>query len=333
MKLPFLMTELSLTIYLNGGPRTALAGSVQYNQLKEAILKDDWAIVPGLLMPGGALAKYLGDRFSVSGDTISYDGVALPTTLIIRIQTMANAGADPSPLLRFYERLHKNPSWRSREQVFSFLQHLNIAIEPDGTFLAYKGVNEDYTDRHTGKIPNSPGQVHEMARNLISDDPNTACHYGFHVGALEYASGFGSIVVICRVDPEHVVCVPYDSSAQKMRVCRYEVVGEWSGEAMGISVDSEDLPEEYFVEGWEDEEDLVWDDPLWVAEAVTEVKIRKIKPPKFNAMNSKDLMGCTIKELRKYAKGYLKIVGASKIPGGKAALVSQIMKVRRRLEK
>ena len=50
-----------------------------------------------------------------------------------------------------------------------------------------------------------------------------------HVGALAYAitfcSGGGSRIVICEVDPENVVCVPYDCSQQKMRVCEYKVIG------------------------------------------------------------------------------------------------------------
>ena len=37
---------------------------------------------------------------------------------------------------------------------------------------------------------------------------------------------------ICRIDPEHVVCVPYDSNAEKMRCCVLEVVGFWNGRKM-----------------------------------------------------------------------------------------------------
>jgi hypothetical protein len=254
-KINFSMTGESLTVFVGGTPTTFRAGTVQYSQIAKAILEQDWDAIPALLTPGGALAKYLGDRFKVDGETLTFDGVTLPEALTERIATMAQEGQDPSPLLRFYERLHKNPSHRSRTQVFAFLKHLDIAIEADGTFLAYKGVKEDYTDQYTGTIANNPGQVHEMARNLISDDPNEACHFGFHVGALQYASGFGPVVVICRVDPENVVCVPHDYSAQKMRVSRYEVVGEWSGEKMGVVADAEDLPYEDYEEDFDDYED------------------------------------------------------------------------------
>jgi hypothetical protein len=345
-KLPFSMTGEALTIYVGGMPNTVRAGTVQYNQLREAILKDDWTSIPGLLAPGGALAKYLGDRFTVDGDKIAYDGVELPVELTRRIAATANEGTDPSPLLRFYERLHKNPSFRSRTQLFTFLQHLDIAIEPSGTFLAYKGINEDYTDKHTGKVPNNPGQVHEMARNLISDDADEGCHFGYHVGALSYAGGFGEVVVICRVDPEHVVCVPNDSSYQKMRVCRYEVIGEHSGETMRPVADNADLPTEYEYE----DEDEVDDQDEDYEEAQSyhgdtdddapafempqqEIKITLVPAPELDKLDTKGLMKRSIEELRKYASGRLKIHGASKIAGGKSTLVSKIMRVRRRLAK
>lgn len=343
--LPFSLTNESLTIFVGGLPTTVLAGTVQYNQLREAILKNEWDIIPTLLAPGGALARYLGSEFKVDGTTISYRGVALPASLNGRIQEMANQGLDPSPLLRFYERLHKNPSFRSREQLFDFMQHLDIAIEDDGTFLAYKGINENYTDCHTGTIDNSPGTFHVMERNLISDDPNEACHFGFHVGALSYASTFGPVTMICRVDPADVVCVPYDHSHKKMRVCKYEVVGEWNGQKLNV-VDSTDVEDDYEVdlfegfewdedhdEGGDEQDEDLDEDPAPIRTVQPVIRITEDPVDLSGLVKAKDLMERSIEELRRYASGTLKIVGASKIPGGKSALVSKIMKVRRRRSK
>jgi hypothetical protein len=125
---------------------------------------------------------------------------------------------------------------RSVEQLWNFLQHSNIPLTTNGTFYAYKGVKSDYKDAHSGTIDNSPGAVNKMPRNKISDDPQKDCHFGFHVGALEYARGFSSLVVVCEVDPEHVVCVPYHLSSQKMRVCEYKVVGNYGGPLPSIVI-------------------------------------------------------------------------------------------------
>lgn len=237
---------------------------------------------------------------------------------------MATNGEDPTSLFRFHERLSKNPSWRSVQQLFQFLNHANIPFTKDGCFLAYKSVRSDYKDVHSGSWDNKPGAVNEMPRNQISDDPQQACHEGFHVGALSYARDFsGSKMVVCKVDPADVVCVPYDSSQEKMRVCKYKVIGEWSGQPLDSLL--------------HDDEAVV--EPRPAARSTPprkvkkEVKVKKTAVSgaykKYDKMTSAELLSCSIDELRQYAGKGLEIVGASKISGGKVALVSAIEKVRK----
>lgn len=239
---------------------------------------------------------------------------------------MATEGQDPTVMFRFYERLSRNPSFRSVQQLFKFLDHGNIPFTKDGCFLAYKSVRSDYKDVHSGTWDNKPGAVNEMPRNQISDDPNHACHEGFHVGALKYARGFsGSKMVVCKVDPEHVVCVPYDSSQEKMRVCKYKVLGEWSGQPLDeLLHDDEALAEPQPKEH---------STPPLSKKPKQEVKVQKKSVTKdfkkYDKMTTAELMTCSLDELRQYAGKGLEIVGASKIPGGKVRLVTAIEKVRK----
>jgi hypothetical protein len=338
--IPYTLTNDSITVILNGTPHTIREGTPQFHGLRDALYREDWSAVSTHVSPAGALQQWLGDKFVVDGKTISHEGAVLPESLMRRIWDMASAGVNPGPLFAFYERLAKNPSRRSVQQLFDFLGHCGIPIEPDGTFLAYKGVRADFKDAHSGTFDNEPGQRHSMPRNQISDDPNVPCHVGFHVGALAYAKTFSQRVVICRVDPEHVVCVPYDYSHQKMRVCDYVSIGNWVGD------EGEQLPSTTFVSDVEDEgEDDEWggdvegeDDSDDIdAEPVVPIVITskptkptKPKAAKFNRMNPARLMEQGIDDLRKYASAHLKIVGASKLPGGKAVLVSKILKARKR---
>lgn len=296
---------------------------------------------------------------------------------------MAARGEDPTPVYKFYEKLQRNPSWRSVQQLWQFLQHDNIPLTEDGCFLAYKGVNANFTDKHTGKVDNHPGKVNEMQRNMISDDPNQACHYGYHVGALSYARSFaggGGKLVICKVDPEHVVCVPYDSSQEKMRVCKYEVLGLYGAPLPSVTfkediappeeqededdadtgdnedndngdtdelaeheesleeIDSEEAEDSY--NSGDDDESSDGDGSGTEEEEEVAPAKKKVSKPKrdkkqakpsfakYSRMNTKALMDVSLDDLRKYATYGLKIVGASKIPGGKAALVSKILKNR-----
>jgi len=285
---------------------------------------------------------------------------------------MATAGNDPTYLLNFWERLQKNPSHRSVTQLFSFLLHEGISFTEDGCFLAYKSVRDDYRDHHSGTFVNKPGAVLEMPRNKISDDPRHACHEGLHVGALSYAQTFGgsgSRIVICKIAPEDVVCVPYDESQRKMRVSRYEVIGNYGcllpstvykpeqlrnedyrpdPAPAAHLIDEDDPPDDededdgsLDAEGEEEErEGDVFPDDVEKGD-LTEASKPEEKPavkeaggvevPKeyqhYLDEGTEELMEHYLDELRKYATYGLKIVGASKIGGGKMALIARIMEV------
>ena len=47
-----------------------------------------------------------------------------------------------------------------------------------------------------------------------------------HFGNWEYASTFGPRMVLVKVDPKDLVCVPYDCSQGKVRCCEYLVLKE-----------------------------------------------------------------------------------------------------------
>ena len=49
--------------------------------------------------------------------------------------------------------------------------------------------------------------------------------------AHEYASTFGPRMVLVKVNPTWLVCVPYDCSCGKVRICEYEVLKEVTPES------------------------------------------------------------------------------------------------------
>lgn len=222
-------------------------------------------------------------------------------------------------------------------QLWSFLEHAGIPLTKEGRFLAYKGVRENYLDVHSGTFKNTPGAVLQMDRNKVSDDPETPCHEGFHVGELSYATSFGKRVVVCEVDPADVVCVPYDSAKQKMRVCKYRVVGNHNGELLDSTSFDDDIRSDRYVTAdfnvvEDEEEETITDERGVVVEPPEQQKVQGKKSKKgwkkFDAMDMKGLMEQSIDDLRQYAGKGLDIVGASKIPGGKTSLVRAILKTR-----
>lgn len=325
-----LTQDSAVVVDVDGKTTTVLRGAVNFQALRAALLDEDWEAAKTHLFAKDSIATWT-------------QGAEVPAELGNRVVAMASKQESVTPLLRFRERLALNPNPRSVEQLYGFLQHIGIPLVSDGTFLAYKGVTADYKDVYTKSFDNRPGSVHTMPRGEVSDDADVACHAGFHVGALSYATWFleheavaGGHVVICRVAPEDVVCVPKDHSMKKVRVWRYEVVGEWSSEAMPSTViDEEDMPS---CEDDEDEDEAGVADPTFEGTGFADRCVPTPPPPtprpvprryrKYLMMSSQQLLQLSLDELRDLATHGLAVVGASKLPGGKVALVSKIVEVR-----
>lgn len=179
-------------------------------------------------------------NFGTDGDVVTYEGRALASGLANTILRYARLGSESLTALgRFVQRLAQNPSARSSDQLYGWVEANGLSLTPDGLIVGYKGVRArggKFVSVHSGtafvngvrvdgQIPNAVGDVITMPRNQVQDDPSVACHQGLHVGSHNYASGFGQHLLTVHVDPADVVSVPDDCGQQKMRVCRYTVVG------------------------------------------------------------------------------------------------------------
>lgn len=135
---------------------------------------------------------------------------------------------------KFLRNLYQNPSYKSVQQLYGFLDANDLPITQNGTFLAYKKIRSDYKDIHSGTFDNSVGKTVEMPRNQVEDDPYKTCSAGLHVCSFGYLENYGSRelgvdrVVVCEVDPKDVVSIPVDYDNAKMRVCKYKVIDEMS---------------------------------------------------------------------------------------------------------
>ena len=237
----YTITKESVTVIIDGKTYTVKNGDPSFGEAREAVLREDWERIPILLSKGLGIEKWAKGLFTFRNNFLYYMEDRLSNEMNNRIIAMATAGENPSFLLRFWERLQNNPSWNSVHHLYRFLENHGIAIDQDGTILCYKSVTRDYRDWHSNSIDNTPGQKPRMPRNKISDDYESPCHTGFHVGNLEYATGFhqgnGNRIIICRVDPADVVCVP-KVETNKMRVCAYEVLGNYGGTLPSTTFDT-----------------------------------------------------------------------------------------------
>lgn len=163
------------------------------------------------------------------------NGAVVHSVLASRIKDLVRDGFSPKSALNFYERVMQNPSSSAVNELYDFLANKGLPLTEDGCFLAYKAVRHDFKDIYSGTFDNSPGNVVQIPRNEVDDDRRHECSYGLHVGAQDYVRGYGSgnsKYLVVKVDPKDCVAVPRDHNAQKLRVCRYEVLREVSRDSI-----------------------------------------------------------------------------------------------------
>lgn len=225
-----------------------LKDSLEYPSILEILATDDeddikiQAILDILNPPVPVLE--LEGLEEVNPNEYHYNGTRLPKVLVKKLETLVGEGVDLTPFTKFMERLSKNPSAASISELYDFLSYRDLPITSDGYFLAYKGVAADYWslkgNKDTiveegevnagGKILNTVGSTIRVNRNQVDDDRTKGCSFGLHVGSLNYAKGYGKIMVLVKVDPADAVSVPTDWSFQKLRVSSYTVLADFGQE-------------------------------------------------------------------------------------------------------
>ena len=179
----------------------------------------------------------LTNRVTLRGSLLYFDGQPVESVLADHVLRAIREGLDKStymPFIKFWERVQGNPSNHSRENLMRWLMAEEFTVTDDGFIVGYKGVNNDFGSCTTGPgfvngvyqnghLDNTPGNVVEVARSYVTEDPARHCAQGLHVGTWKYAHDFGPKTLEVWVDPVDVVSVPTDCNGQKMRVSKYTV--------------------------------------------------------------------------------------------------------------
>lgn len=198
-----------------------------FDKAKQAIFDGNIETALNLINIKLGISKYSQGKIRIENEEVFYADIKMDTGLTVRIIEAMAEGKEFKHLVNFFENLMLNPSRRAVYELFGFLQHNDIELTDDGHFMAWKRVNENYTDMYTGKIDNSPGKIVEVERNQVDEDSNQTCSAGLHVAAKSYLPAYGGgrgVIVQCKVNPCDVVAIPTDYNNAKMRCCRYEVI-------------------------------------------------------------------------------------------------------------
>ena len=83
---------------------------------------------------------------------------------------MARQKLPIEPWIIFLKRLQLNPNPEIRDDLFEWMEKANLPITPDGHFLAYKKVNDDYLSFHDLKTRNDIGSTIFLPREECDPD-------------------------------------------------------------------------------------------------------------------------------------------------------------------
>lgn len=162
-------------------------------------------------------------------DKLLIDKIEMPSGLKKQFIELQRRHKPRSYLLKFWDKLQKNPNQESIKMLYRFLEHNGHPIMADGNFIAYKAVTMDCKDHHTKTNEHKVGKIIRMAREKVDSNPNETCSSGLHVCSFKYTEDFYkdcSRYFEVLVDPKDVVCVPNDYNGTKMRVAAYKVYRE-----------------------------------------------------------------------------------------------------------
>ena len=227
MSYPFLIQGNNIVVVIDNKPHTINKTHITYQRVVDAIKAGDWDTVKDVIEPKKVVLEYGHGNVAVQGDKLFWKGEEMHNALSNRMIQMLQDGFPIEPMIQFMENLMQNPSKRAVTELYGFLEKNSLPITPDGHFLAYKKVKNDYKDCYTGTMDNSVGSVVEMERNRVDDDQNRTCSTGLHFCSRDYLNHFGGDrVVIVKINPRDVVSIPNDYNDSKGRACRYEVVDE-----------------------------------------------------------------------------------------------------------
>ena len=243
-KVPYTLSENSVTIFWDGKPYTLRKDHANFNEVRKALFDARYDDLGDLLDIKKAVENFVEGDIEIRDEVVYYNGHRLHGVVVDKLLEMLRSGMkDSAPLVNFITRLQSNPSANSVNELYSFLSYKSLPNTPEGKVLGYKGVQGDYwsqtgnadtivlqgetNGRH--QILNEVGATIEVARRCVDDNKDHHCSFGLHVGSYDYANewaGSDGKLLVVEFDPSDAVSVPTDCNFQKLRVSKYKVVSD-----------------------------------------------------------------------------------------------------------
>lgn len=225
----YILSDTTLSLFYDGTLVTAHNTHPRWADILVALNEGRYDDITELARPLVAITRFLdGDPdFTIDDTAVKFKGDPVHPLITDRLLTHMKLGLNTKPLANFTRNLANNPDYWVADQLYPFVEKGNLPITPDGYFLAYKLVNDNYTDVYSGTIDYSLGNVVHMPRQKVDNNRERTCSSGLHACSLDYLQHFsGARLVAVKINPADVVSVPSDYNDTKLRCCQMEVVAE-----------------------------------------------------------------------------------------------------------
>lgn len=176
-KITATLTDKGLSLIVDGEPTTLASTHLNFQKILTCLKLKDYDAIPKLLDVAKAIVDHSKGLVTITNGIVFYAGTAMHNALTDRMLKMVGLGVDIKHMALFLDNLMKNPSYRSVEQLYNFMEACDMPITEDGCLLAYRSVNNDYWDTHTGKTSLSlpPDKVNNVS-GVIWDSTGKVCN-------------------------------------------------------------------------------------------------------------------------------------------------------------
>jgi hypothetical protein len=227
-EIPYTITEKAITVFVDGGNHQVHGNDSRYGDVLNAIRAGLFDTIRSILDIKQQLIDGSNGTLYLLDGIVQSDDYVVPTSFGERIVYMSQRSLPLDSYIRFLKNVNDNPDPRAVDETYGFIEHCDLPITPDGCFLAYKMVTNDFKDIYSKSMDNSVGAEVWMDRELVDSDKNRTCSSGLHFCSEGYLGHYGregaSQLVIVKINPRDVVSIPTDYDFAKGRCCRYTVV-------------------------------------------------------------------------------------------------------------
>lgn len=231
--LPKIETSESLTFFLDNKSHTVRKDVKNYADIAKLVEDENLDQLRFIFSTEDSVEAYTNGEVSIKDNVVFYKGKELHNAAARRIIDLMRAGKKFDYMKKFLENLLQNPSQTAIDELYLFLESGNIPITPDGHFLAYRKVDNQYLSYHRNRDgsrnSNKPGETVEMKREDVDPTRSNTCSHGLHFCSFSYLNAYHGgqgRVVIVKINPANVVSIPSDYRNAKGRTWKYEVIAE-----------------------------------------------------------------------------------------------------------